>query len=54
MVSNFVVVKCKCENEQTIFSKSTQRVECSKCGTVLAEPTGGKAQFFGKVVKILD
>lgn len=54
MASHFLIVKCKCENEQTMFSNSTQRVECTKCGTVLAESTGGKAIIFGKIVKVLN
>ena len=51
MSSGFVTVKCKCENEQTIFTHATQKVECNKCGAVLAEPKGGKAIILGKIVK---
>lgn len=54
MGSSFFIVKCKCENEQSIFSHTTQKVTCNKCGTILAEPTGGRALILGKVVKELS
>ncbi len=42
--SKFLKVKCPdCENEQLVFEKATSVVECTVCGRVLAEPTGGKA-----------
>jgi small subunit ribosomal protein S27e len=53
MASSFKIVKCKCENEQIIFSHASQRVKCNKCGNILAEPTGGKAVILGKEIKNL-
>ena len=47
----FIKVKCeKCKNEQMIFSKPATIVKCLVCGTVLAEPSGSKANI--KVKKI--
>lgn len=42
----FIKVKCeKCKNEQTINDKASMKVSCLICGTVLAEPKGGKAHI---------
>lgn len=52
--SNFIKVKCPdCGNEQITFSKATTRVKCNVCGTVLVEPSGGKAVVKGGVVEEL-
>jgi small subunit ribosomal protein S27e len=51
----FVQVKCPdCGNEQSIFSHVATVVHCNICGTTLAEPTGGKANIKGEVVKVLE
>lgn len=53
--SAFLLVKCpKCEAERVIFSHSKREIRCSNCGELLAEPTGGKAIIYGKIVKRLD
>ena len=53
--SKFLKVKCPdCENEQIIFEKATSVVECSVCGRVLAEPTGGKASLKADVIETLE
>ncbi|HJJ29204.1 MAG TPA: 30S ribosomal protein S27e [Methanocorpusculum sp.] len=53
--SKFLKVKCPdCENEQIIFEKATSVVECSVCGRVLAEPTGGKAALKADVIETLE
>lgn len=55
MASKFLVVKCGCGNEQTIFSNASGPVDCSVCGKRLASPSGGKAIITnGTVVKELD
>jgi small subunit ribosomal protein S27e len=52
--SRFVKVKCpSCGNEQIIFDHATFPARCLVCGTVLVEPTGGKAKILGDIVKIL-
>ncbi len=52
--SRFVKVKCpSCGNEQIIFDHATFPARCLVCGTVLVEPTGGKARILGDIVKIL-
>ena len=44
MSGEFMKLKCKCKNQQVIFSKPSSVVKCLVCGEVLAEPTGGKAR----------
>ncbi|MEM1515260.1 MAG: 30S ribosomal protein S27e [Candidatus Bathyarchaeia archaeon] len=49
--SNFIQVKCpECGNEQITFSHATTIVRCSICGSVLAEPSGGKAKIKGEII----
>lgn len=53
--SKFFRVKCPdCENEQVVFEKASTTVECVVCGKVLAEPSGGKAQFRAEVLATLE
>ncbi len=52
--SRFVKVKCpSCGNEQIVFDHATFPARCLVCGTILVEPTGGKAKILGDIVKIL-
>eukprot|EP00924_Labyrinthula_sp_SR-Ha-C_P015399 snap_masked-scaffold_71-processed-gene-0.46-mRNA-1 protein AED:0.04 eAED:0.04 QI:0/-1/0/1/-1/1/1/0/82 len=44
--SYFMDVKCKgCNNITVLFSHAQSAVMCSECGTVLCQPTGGKAKL---------
>ena len=53
--SKFLRVKCPdCGNEQVVFDSANLRVNCNVCGTVLAEPRGGKAKIRGEVVAELE
>lgn len=52
--SRFLKVKCKCKNEQVIFSKPATVVKCLVCSAVLAEPRGGKAEIKTTIVEVLD
>ncbi len=53
--SKFLKVKCPdCENEQLVFEKATSVVECTVCGRVLAEPTGGKAVLKADIVATFE
>ena len=53
--SKFIKVKCpQCGNEQIIFNKASTKVKCLVCGKILAEPTGGKAKIFGKIIEVLE
>jgi len=53
--SRFIRVKCPdCGNEQLIFDHATNSVNCNVCGTVLAEPTGGKVAIKGEIVASLE
>lgn len=54
MASKFYKIKCKdCSNEQIVFSKASTMVRCTICGSVLAEPTGGKAKIKGEILEEL-
>lgn len=53
--TKFLRVRCPdCGNEQVIFSHASMVVRCLVCGRVLAQPTGGKAQILGNVIRVLD
>jgi len=53
--SRFIRVKCPdCGNEQVIFDHATSQIKCNVCGTILAEPTGGKANTKGEIVASLE
>ncbi|MBU1681917.1 MAG: 30S ribosomal protein S27e [Candidatus Micrarchaeota archaeon] len=53
MESKYLKVKCKCGNEQTVFSHTTQIVNCSSCNEPLAHPSGGVAIIHGDIVEEL-
>ncbi|MEM5802109.1 MAG: 30S ribosomal protein S27e [Candidatus Aenigmatarchaeota archaeon] len=55
--SKFLRVLCKkCKNEQIIFDKAANVINCFKCNTELALPSGGKVRLTNnvKVVKELS
>jgi small subunit ribosomal protein S27e len=53
--SVFLRVKCpKCSNEQQIFSNTVNKIFCNVCGTILAEPSGGRAKINGDVQAVLE
>ncbi|WP_394296180.1 30S ribosomal protein S27e [Methanocaldococcus villosus] len=53
--SRFIKVQCpECNNEQIIFDRPATLVKCVVCGTVLAEPTGGKGKIKAKVLEVLE
>jgi small subunit ribosomal protein S27e len=55
MAGNFYKVRCAdCENEQVVFGKAATVVNCAVCGTTLATPTGGDAEFTGEVVETVE
>jgi len=55
MASKFYRVKCKdCNNQQIVFSKASTQVNCQICGSILAQPTGGKAKIKGEIVEELS
>ncbi len=53
MGSAYLKVKCKCGNEQLMFSNLTSVLKCSACKEPLAHPSGGKAIIHGEVVEEL-
>jgi small subunit ribosomal protein S27e len=51
----FFRVSCKdCSNKQTVFSRAATKVVCTTCGTLIAEPTGGRAKIHGEIVETLQ
>ncbi|MDD5337760.1 MAG: 30S ribosomal protein S27e [Candidatus ainarchaeum sp.] len=50
-MAKFIVVKCKCGNEQKIFAAPAMNVQCRVCNELLAQPTGGGAALLGKHIK---
>jgi small subunit ribosomal protein S27e len=55
MAGNFYRVQCAdCENEQIVFGKAANVVNCAVCGSTLATPTGGNATFAGEVVEVVE
>jgi len=53
--SRFIRVRCRnCGHEQVVFDHATFPVRCLVCGTLLLQPTGGKAKLVNaEIVKIL-
>lgn len=53
--SRFVRVRCPdCGNVQVVFSHSTLKAVCLKCGRVLVQPTGGKAVIVAEILEFLS
>ncbi len=52
MAGSYYRVECPdCGNEQTVFGKAASEVRCAVCGSTLASPTGGNAEFTGEVLE---
>ncbi|MBI5158516.1 30S ribosomal protein S27e [Candidatus Micrarchaeota archaeon] len=49
--SKFLKVKCECGNEQSVFGCTGTAVSCTACNKILAEPRGGHANVYGKILK---
>jgi small subunit ribosomal protein S27e len=55
MAGSYYRVACPdCGNEQIVFGKAASVVNCAVCGSTLATPAGGKAQFAGEVVETVE
>lgn len=55
MAGNFIRAECEeCGNQQVIFSRPSEEVQCLVCSTVLAQPTGGQAELNAQVVEELE
>ena len=52
MSGKFLKVRCKCKNEQVIFSKPASVVKCLVCKEVIAEPRGSKAVIHAKILEV--
>ncbi len=50
MANEFLKVKCKCKNEQVIFSRPSTLVKCLVCNEVLAEPRAAKANIKAEII----
>ena len=53
MSSAYLKVRCKCGNEQTVFSHLTTTLKCSACKEPLAHSSGGRAIIHGEVIEEL-
>lgn len=53
-MSKFFSVRCKCGQKAIIFSNAATQVKCPACGTVLANPTGGRALIKAKIMEVLQ
>ena len=50
----FIKVKChECGTEATIFGRASTQVKCTKCDTVIAIPTGGKASIKAEILELI-
>ncbi|MDY6771612.1 MAG: 30S ribosomal protein S27e [Candidatus Nanohaloarchaea archaeon] len=50
--SNFIEVKCpECGNEQTVFDKPAEDVNCLVCEEPLIEATGGRGDVQGELLQ---
>lgn len=50
--SGFLLVECPdCTSHQVVFSHASMKVDCSVCGRILIEPTGGKAKIYGEILE---
>lgn len=50
--SGFLLMECPdCTSHQVVFSHASMKVECSVCGRILVEPTGGKARINGEILE---
>ena len=50
-MAKFIIVKCKCGNEQKMFGAPAMNVKCRVCNELLAQATGGKPALSGKHIK---
>lgn len=51
-MSKFYRVECGCGNVLIVYSNAGKTITCSKCGTVVAKPTGGHVNLVsGRVVE---
>ena len=53
MASSYLKVRCKCGNEQIVFSHLTSVLKCTDCKEPLAHPMGGRAVIDGEVIEEL-
>lgn len=52
--AHFVVVKCNdCSKEQIVYRRPSTVVHCTICGALIANPTGGLADFRCEVLRLL-
>lgn len=55
MTRNFIRAECdECGNQQVIFSRPAQEVDCLVCSSTLAKPTGGAAELNAEIVEELE
>ncbi|HIH20949.1 TPA: 30S ribosomal protein S27e [Candidatus Micrarchaeota archaeon] len=53
-MGRFLLVKCDCSEESTVYGDSTTQINCPKCGSPIAEPKGGRAKINGRILEVLQ
>ena len=53
-MGRYLMVKCDCGEENTVYGDSKTQVNCGKCGSPIAEPTGGRARINGRILEVLQ
>ncbi len=52
-MSKFLKVQCDCGSQQLVFGDAKSEVTCQKCGNVLVEPAGGRANIHCRILEVL-
>lgn len=52
-MSKFLKVKCDCDTQQIVFGDAKSKVACQKCGNILVEPSGGRANINCLILEVL-
>ena len=53
-MGRFLLVKCDCGEETVVYGDSKSVVNCSKCGSPIAEPRGGRAKINSRILEVLQ
>jgi small subunit ribosomal protein S27e len=54
MSGKFLEVECQCGNKQIIFGSCAREISCPKCSSILAVPTGSRADIKTEIVRVLE
>lgn len=55
MAGNFIQIECpECGNEQIVFNRPAQDINCAECDAVLVRATGGIGALEGEVIETVE